>query len=106
MPLTRCSRASWSTLGLAVLPDRRSAGHGRLLASGVCLAGAVCAVTLGGGALGVSLSLGAGLGRAALASVGLGRVGLASVGLGRVGLASVRLAGVGLAGVSLGSARL
>src|SRR5262244_2375817 len=101
MPLTRCSRASWSTLGLAVLPGGRS-GHGSFLAGGVCLAGTIRVVTLGGaalalgrGALGRAVGLGAGvslrtgLGRAALGrgvilgrGVALGRCALR----GRIGL--------------------
>src|SRR5215472_8393134 len=90
MPLTRCSRASWSTLGLAVLPGGRS-GHGSLLTGAVCLAGTIRVVTLGG----ATLALGRGaLGRAV--SLGTG------VSLRTVGLASVRLSGRFLGRLVLG----
>src|SRR5262249_60772143 len=87
MPLTRCSSASWSTLGLAVLPGGRRSGHGSLLAlaGARCVAGGVSGVALGGRAL--ALGRGA-LGRGvSLSDGGLGRgVSLGGGGLGRGGL--------------------
>src|SRR5216684_6101298 len=58
MPLTKCSSASWSTSGLAVLPGGRSfGGHGSLLAL----------ASVAGGARGVALGRGTlALGRCAL----------------------------------------
>src|SRR5690242_10280427 len=82
MPLTRCSRASWSTLGLAVRPGGRSSGTSRgslalavaSVAGGVGLgrvAPAPGRSALGRGALGGSVALG---GRVTLGSGGgLGR---------------------------------
>src|SRR5215831_16159890 len=108
MPLTRCSRASWSTLGLAVPSSGRS-GHGSLLAGGGCLAGTIRVVTLGGaalalgrGALGRAVGLGAGvslrtgLGRGVILGRGValgrgalrGRIGLGRSVLGRAVLGS------------------
>src|SRR5215831_6856974 len=100
MPLTRCSRASWSTLGLAVPSSGRS-GHGSLLAGGGCLAGTIRVVTLGGAAL--ALGRGVALGRGALRGrIGLGTVGLAGIGLGTVGLGSTGLSGRFLGRFGLG----
>src|SRR5262249_48295529 len=90
MPLTRCSSASWSTLGLAVLPGGRRSGHGSLLAlaGARCVAGGVSGVALGGralalgrGALGRGVSLGGG-GLGPGVSLGGGGLG-PGVGLGR-----------------------
>src|SRR6516162_5887944 len=94
MPLTRCSRASWSTLGLAVLPGRRSVGHGCLPASGVCLAGTVRAVSLCRGALA--------LGSGALGSAVLGRLSLGRRVLGRLSLGGAVLGRLSLGGAVLG----
>src|SRR5262249_57297261 len=109
MPLTGGSSASWSTLGLAVLPGGRRSGHGSLLAlagarrvaggvSGVALGGR--ALALGRGALGRGVSLGGG---------GLGRgVSLGGGGLGRVLLGRTLIPGRTrlLGGVRRGRARL
>src|SRR5262249_58214692 len=77
MPLTRCSSASWSTSGLAVLPGGRRSGHASLLAlaGGRCVAGGARGAAPGALALGRAVSLGGGrLGRGALGGrVGLGR---------------------------------
>src|SRR5579859_1595232 len=64
MPLTRCSRASWSTSGLAVLPGRRDC---RLGLGGGLVATGVRGVALGRGTLGRGALAGPALGRAALA---------------------------------------
>src|SRR5260370_5304829 len=124
MPLTKCSSASWSTSGLAVLPGGRSfGGHGSLLAlasvagggRGVALGwvtlavgrcALVRAVSLGGRA-----SLGRGtpargvtLGRGALGTrVGLGRVAPGGVSLGATVLGGAGPGGVAPGGVSLGA---
>src|SRR5260370_41978134 len=86
MPLTRCSSASWSTSGAAVLarilvPGTRGGGYGRWFGCAVCLGtGSGGVVRLGGGFV--------------LASCALGRV-LARRGpaLGGRALAAARLGG-------------
>src|SRR5215469_9793044 len=91
MPLTRCSSASWSTSGAAVLarvlgPGARGGGYGRWLGCAVCLAvGGVA--RLGGSRV--------------LATRALGRV-LGCPGLGGRVLAAARLGGGVLGGGVLG----
>src|SRR5216683_2456854 len=122
MPLTKCSSASWSTSGLAVLPGGRSfGGHGSLLAL-ASVAGGARGVALGRGtlalgrcalvravSLGGRASLGRGtpargvtLGRGALGT----RVGLGRVAPGGVSLGATVLGGAGPGGVAPGVGRL
>src|SRR5258707_134241 len=79
MPLTRCSSASWSTSGLAVLLGGRRCGGGRLaLGSGRLVASAVLGravlgrAVLGRAVLGLAVLVRAVLGRAVLGRSGLG----------------------------------
>src|SRR5260370_21982041 len=124
MPLTKCSSASWSTSGLAVLPGGRSfGGHGSLLAL-ASVAGGGRGVALGRGtlalgrcalvravSLGGRAALGRGtpargvtLGRGALGTrVGLGRVAPGGVSLGATVLGGAGPGGVAPGGVSLGA---
>src|SRR5438093_1313719 len=89
MPLTRCSSASWSTSGLAVLPGGRRCGSsglalgGGLLAHGL-RAGGVRGVALGRPVLGRST-----LGRSALGGTALGGTALGGI----VGLGSLATGG-------------
>src|SRR5690348_16274518 len=89
MPLTRCSSASWSTSGPAVLarvlgPGTRGGGYGRRLGGAACVAiGSSGIVRLGGSILAIR-ALGRVVGRV-LAGLGValgGRV-LAAARLGR-----------------------
>src|SRR5215469_9942924 len=95
MPLTRCSSASWSTSGPAVLarvlgPGTRGGGYGRWLGGAACVAiGSSGIVRLGGSilaicALGRALAgLGVALGRCVLGRRVLGRCVLGRRVLGR-----------------------
>src|SRR5580704_9041250 len=93
MPLTRCSSASWSTSGLAVLLGGRSCDGGRLaLGSGGLVAGGVLRrVTLGRPVLSRAVLGSTALGRIVLGSIDLGRTVLGSIGLGRAILGRIGL---------------
>src|SRR5215468_3576003 len=105
MPLTRCSSASWSTSGAAVLarvlvPGARGGGYSCWLGCAVCLA--IGGVTrLGGSPVLATCALGRVFGRPALG----GRV-LAAARLGRRVLGRCVLAGTVLTGTVLTSAVL
>src|SRR6266702_2087326 len=107
MPLTRCSRASWSTSGLAVLPGGRRRGGGRLALGWSCLlAGGVRGVSLRRGALGRRAPSRAAPGRAALgrAAPGTGLLGAGFLGCALLG--GALLSGALLGGPLLGAGLL
>src|SRR6266702_1087855 len=107
MPLTRCSRASWSTSGLAVLPGGRRRGGGRLALGWSCLlAGGVRGVSLRRGALGRRAPSRAAPGRAALgrAAPGTGLLGAGLLGCALLG--GALLSGALLGGPLLGAGLL
>src|SRR5690348_13210298 len=105
MPLTRCSSASWSTSGAAVLarvlvPGARGGGYSCWLGCAVCLAiGGVA--RLGGSPVLATCALGRVLGRPALGGRVLAAARLGRRVLGRRVLAGTVLAGTVLAGTVL-----